>query len=302
MASISVLVRTALFVLPSIVSAMGDLGFSLGVKRSPSGSCKDTDDYRKDLDTISSLSKTIRVYAVSDCSTMEMLMPAVKEKGFKVVLGVWPTDDDHFTAEKDALKKWIPKFGTDDIHSITVGSEHLYRKDLTGDQLADKIKDVRKVLKDLGADSVKIGFADAWNRLQDGTGDPAIKESDIILANAFSYWEGQKIENATARFSENIMKALTRTKSVKSSSPFDFWVGETNWPTGGKDFGDSVPSTDNARIYWRDAICGFRTWGINVFVFEAFDEHWKPLEKDNDVESHWGVWDLDHKPKYELTC
>ena len=135
-------------------------------------------------------------------------MPAVKEKGFKVVLGIWPTDEAHFTQEKDALKKWIPKFGTDNIHSITVGSEHLYRAEFTGDQLAEKIKDVRGVLKDLGADSVKIGFADSWNKIDDGTGDPAIKESDIVLANAFSYWEGQKIDNATAKFSENIMRTL----------------------------------------------------------------------------------------------
>jgi len=51
--------------------------------------CKSTDDYKTDLDTIKILSTTIRVYATSDCETMQHLMPAVKDKGFKVVLGVW---------------------------------------------------------------------------------------------------------------------------------------------------------------------------------------------------------------------
>lgn len=35
MVLISVFMRTALFVLPTVVSATGDLGFSLGVKLSP---------------------------------------------------------------------------------------------------------------------------------------------------------------------------------------------------------------------------------------------------------------------------
>lgn len=43
-------------------------------------------------------------------------------------------------------------------------------------------------------------------------------------------------------------------------------------------------------------------WGVNVFVFEAFDEVYKPVEKDNDVEHHWGVWDQNYKPKYDLSC
>ena len=95
--------------LPTLVSAAGDIGFSLGVKRNPvrwilvclfalrdvvannfqDGACKSTDDFKTDLDTIKVLSTTIRVYAISDCDTMQNLMPAVKDKGFKAVLGVW---------------------------------------------------------------------------------------------------------------------------------------------------------------------------------------------------------------------
>ena len=43
-------------------------------------------------------------------------------------------------------------------------------------------------------------------------------------------------------------------------------------------------------------------WGVNVFVFSAFDEEWKPAEKDNSVEKHWGVFKDDGKPKYDLRC
>ncbi|PUU73678.1 glycoside hydrolase superfamily [Tuber borchii] len=302
MLSVLSIIRSTLLVLPTLVSAAGDVGFSLGVKRNPDGACKSTDDFKTDLDTIKILSTAIRVYATSDCDTMQNLMPAVKDKGFKVVLGVWPNDDAHFKLEIDTLKKFIPLYGTENIRAITVGSEHLYRKEFTGQQLAEKIKEVKKVLKELGADSLPVGFADSWNMLIGGDANPAIKESNIILANAFSYWQGQKMENATASFSDDIMQALAHVQDVKGDNVFDFWVGETNWPTGGKDFGDAVPSIENSRTYWRDAICGIRGWGVNVFVFEAFDESWKPIEKGNDVENHWGVWDANRKPKFELAC
>jgi len=102
--------------------------------------------------------------------------------------------------------RFIPLYGIENIKAITVGSEHLYRKELTGQQLAEKIQEVRKVLKELGADSLPVGFADSWNKMIEGDASPAIKESDFILANAFSYWQGQKMENATASFSDDIMR------------------------------------------------------------------------------------------------
>lgn len=104
------------------------------------------------------------------------------------------------------LFRFIPLYGIENIKAITVGSEHLYRKEFTGQQLAEKIKEVKKVLKELGADSLPVGFADSWNMLIGGDANPAINESDIILANAFSYWQGQKMENATASFSDDIMR------------------------------------------------------------------------------------------------
>lgn len=47
-------------------------------------------------------------------------------------------------------------------------------------------------------------------------------------------------------------------------------------------------------------------WDVNVFVFEAFDEPWKPdTEGDGGVsanEKHWGAMTADRRPKYNLKC
>lgn len=97
-------------------------------------------------------------------------------------------------------------------------------------------------------------------------------------------------------------EALDRVQTIKGTTDFQFWVGETNWPTGGAKFGDAVPSNDNAATYWKESVCAMLHWGVNVFVFSAFDEEWKPAEKDNSVEKHWGVFKDDGKPKYDLSC
>lgn len=97
-------------------------------------------------------------------------------------------------------------YGTDHIYAVTVGSEALYRKEFTGAGLADKINEVRTLLKTLGAGAIPVGTADSWNKLIEGDANDAIVASDIILANAFSYWQGQKQDNATHSFFDDIMR------------------------------------------------------------------------------------------------
>jgi glucan 1,3-beta-glucosidase len=72
----------------SSVVADGIIGFSLGIKN-PDGSCKNQAAYEADLATLKSTSTLIRVYAAGDCNATEHLMPAIKNYGFKVVLGIW---------------------------------------------------------------------------------------------------------------------------------------------------------------------------------------------------------------------
>ncbi|KAH8154378.1 uncharacterized protein LAJ45_02146 [Morchella importuna] len=303
MPSIISLAKVALLALPTLASAAGQMGFSLGARTNPDGADKTTTDFENDLDVIKTQSTIIRTYSVSDHGTMENIMPAVIAKNFKIVLGVWPTDDAKFEIEKETLKEFIPKFGFENIYAITVGSESLYRKELTGAKLATKINEVKDILKELGADSIPVGFADSWNMIVTSDAKPAIEASNIILANAFSYWQGQKMDNATHSFFDDIMQALSHVQEVKGSDlDWDFWVGETNWPTGGKDYENAVPSTENAATFWKESVCAMLAWGINIFVFEAFDEVFKPVEKGNDVEHHWGVWDENYKPKYDLSC
>lgn len=89
-----------------------------------------------------------------------------------------------------------------------------------------KIQDTKKAV----GSSFKVGTADSWNKYQDGTADALITGGvDILLCNAFSYWQGQKIANSTNSFFDDIMQAFGHIQTVAggpSKAP-ELWVGET---------------------------------------------------------------------------
>lgn len=288
-------------IFPSLVAADGLLGFSLGVNTN-NGDCKTTSDLVQDLKTIKegTGSTLVRTYSTSTCNTIDILLPALKETGMKAIIGVWPVD--YYDKEKTSLQDAIKTNGGDQIYAVTVGSEALYRDYLPADQLANEIKEVKSLLSNEGVD-VPVGTADSWNLLVGGGADSVIEASTIILSNAFSFWQKQEADNATQSFIDDTMQALGHVQKVKNSlSDVEFWVGETNWPSAGDAYGAAVPSLEQASTYWKSAICGIRKWGINVFVFEAFDEPFKPAEHGNVVEQHWGVFDQNRKPKWDLSC
>lgn len=199
------------------------MAFSLGVKDN-SGNCKTADEYKQDFSVLSSHSKIVRTYAVSDCNTLENLGPAAEEAGFQVMFGIWPTDEAHFGAEKEALKTFLPKISKSTVKVFTVGSEALYRDDMSASDLANAINEVKQLLseiKDKNGESykdVQVGTADSWNVLVDGGSLPAIKAADFVFANAFSYWQGQTRENASYSFVDDIMQALQTIQTAKGST------------------------------------------------------------------------------------
>jgi glucan 1,3-beta-glucosidase len=68
-----------------------------------------------------------------------------------------------------------------------------------------------------------------------GTADDVIKgKPDILLVNAFGFWQGEEIGNATHTYFDDLMQAYTHIQSVAgSTTSIELWNGETGWPSDG---------------------------------------------------------------------
>lgn len=301
----STIAATALAAAPVAMAARGSMGFALGTKEKD-GSCKNQQGYETDFKAIAGASdaKIVRGYAAHDCDFAKTALPAAKKAGFKVMLGIWPDVEESFNNDLNAIKEVANEF-QDTIYAVTVGSETLYRGNFTGEELKGKIETVKKALPK----GIKVGTADSWNKFADGTADAILGTADIILVNAFAFWQGASRENATHVYLDDMYQATTHIEKIVGGHDKmpEIWNGETGWPTAeGTDYDEAKGGLDNAKHFFQHGFCSLLDWGFNAFYFEAFDEPWKPASVgDNGKEADettWGAWTADRQQKFSLRC
>lgn len=289
-----------LLLLTAQASALTYKGFSLGANRAD-GACKYTADWKKDFQTIKSWNKgfnAVRLYACSDCNTLGKAVPAAKATGIKILVGVWATDDAHFGREKAALLSAIKAHGTDWIAAISVGSEDLYRKDISPQKLATQIYDVRGMVRQYNK-NLRVGHTDTWTAWVDGANDVVTKASDIAISNGFPYWQGVNIKDALRlkTFQNSYWDVKRRVNQVHPG--IEIWVGETGWPTKGANYKGAAATTAALQSYYNNVGCWlWKQTSASAFWFTAFDA---PLATP-EVEKHFGIADSNRKLKFGLTC
>lgn len=91
-------------------------------------------------------------------------------------ISIRPDTEASFNADTAALQSALTSEMLPHVYAITVGSEALYRKSMTAQQLLSSIQSVQKLFP-----TVKVGTADSWNLFADGTADPLIKGGVKLL-------------------------------------------------------------------------------------------------------------------------
>ncbi|KAF8534089.1 glycoside hydrolase superfamily [Trichophaea hybrida] len=277
-------------------------GFNLGAT-TETGQCKSQDQFAADFKQIKWWSKggklnfnAVKLFSTSDCNTLAQAVPAALQEGVKLWVGVWNVDDAKFGREKAALEAALQKYpdASKWLHGINVGSESLYRKEITPGKLAQQIYDVKGMVQiAYKLPNIPVGTADTWTMWVDGNNQVVAQACDVVLMNGFPYWQGASIDQGLAK----LQQAISATRqAVGYSKPFV--VGETGWPMNGSNFGAAVPSKANAQAYWKAAACWLMTTDYPWFWFSAFDEP----DKSSDVEKSFGVALPNLQLKISLKC
>jgi len=241
-----------------------------------------------DLRLLAGETHTIRTYA----STGGLKdVPAIAQKyGLNVIQGAWiggMTMAEENQAEIDQLIKVANEY-PDVIKRVIVGNEVLLRGELKPEQLLQYIRQVKKAVKQ------PVSYADVWSFYMRY---PEIaKEVDFFTVHILPYWEDEplKIEETAAHIEKNYRK-------IRESYPDKpILIGESGWPSAGRQRGWAVPSVVNEAKFIRSLVQLANKNGFDYNIVEAFNQPWKS-QLEGVVGANWGLYSADRERVFPLT-
>ncbi len=118
-----------------------------------------------------------------------------------------------------------------------------------------------------------------------------LRTLDFAMVHTYPQWEGKSLDEALPFTLENLRQvheALPETPIV---------IGEAGWATEASEFGDRANESHQAR-YVGELLAWAAEANVTTLLFEAFDEPWKGDPNDpSGAEKHWGLFDVDRRPK-----
>ena len=112
---------------------------------------------------MSSITTRVRVLSLADCVQGSLVTKAAKTLNLQVLLGMWVSQDETvFDRELDNLKTMIVSNQIDSttVLGITVGSETLYREEVTLNQLLAYRDEVKEMMVEAGLSDIPVSICD----------------------------------------------------------------------------------------------------------------------------------------------
>ena len=281
----------------------------------PGGNAEPTcDQVQQDLSMIASFTRGIRTYGSSSANHDGKCVPGIADTlGLELNMGVWVDekygDAANFAAIDDALltvcgaagagSKGCPA-GTSvhkSIKSVLVGNEYLLRVQEDKGDLVTAEKHLVSYIQYARArlpKSIEVDTSESYP-LWLVASAALFQAVDNIVWQAHPFWEGQSITTAAAGFAATHDKVVAKMKQLGITKPER--CGETGWPWGGMS-GQAVGSPANQAQYFKELNAYATKSGLQIWVFEAFDENWKATPEHSGaseglVGAQWGFWTAD---------
>ncbi|MGD8451353.1 MAG: hypothetical protein PVJ57_06000 [Phycisphaerae bacterium] len=287
--------------LPGTTIRVGDdplLGLAYGAFRQherPEGLQPTLEEIREDLEILKAILSSpprIRIYSATRGSGFAATEAA--GRGFQVTLGAWIGKDAE--ANREEIRALINIANSYPLAAAIVGNEAIWRKDVSPDELAGMILQVKEALPE----GVLVGTAELSETWMTEEAKVVADASEVLLVHVHPYWDKESVEQAAAA-------VFDRYDDVAQAYPSKVVIiGETGWPSAGQIEGKAVPSPDYQEAFMVDFAKRNAERRIATFFFSAFDEPWKgagerppdeaiasagyggnPIE--GDTGAHWGV-------------
>lgn len=234
-----------------------------------------------DLALLAERFQCIRTYSMTG---LEAIPQLARKHGLKVMLGAWVNANPVDTEKEVDLLIAAANANPDVVSAVIVGNEALLRKEVTGTRLAELIAKVKRQVK------VPVTYADVWEFwLQHPQVAP---EVDFLTMHLLPYWEDDPrgIDDALAHVAD--VRRVFGTRFA----PKDILIGETGWPSEGRQRETAVPSRANEARFIRGFVAMAESNGWRYNLIEAFDQPWKRAS-EGAVGGYWGLYDADRQDK-----
>ncbi|MCB5206412.1 glycoside hydrolase family 17 protein [Methylovorus mays] len=236
----------------------------------------------RDLELLAKRSECVRIYSVSQ--GLDYVPEAAARLGLKVLMGAWIGADKIENDREVALAIKLANEYPQAIRAMVIGNEVLLRKEQTAEQLKAYFDQVK------AATHVPITYADVWEFwLKHKELESSV---DFVTVHVLPYWEDdpQPIERA-------ISHATGVMQRLQASFSKPLLIGETGWPSVGRQRNGSKPSLLNQAEYIRAFVSTAQHNGWQYNVIEAMDQPWK-RELEGAVGGYWGLYTTDLEPKF----
>lgn len=234
-----------------------------------------------DLALLATRFECIRTYSMTG---LDALPDLARKHGLKLMIGAWVNSNPVDTEQEVELLIKSANANPDVVSAVIVGNEALLRKEVTGAQLARLINKVKSQVKQ------PVTYADVWEFwLKHPEVAPAV---DFLTIHLLPYWEDDP---------SNIDVALRHVADVRQVfdhkfAPKDVMIGETGWPSEGRQRETAVPSRVNEAKFIRGFVAMAEQEGWRYNLIEAFDQPWK-RGSEGAVGGYWGLLDADRQDK-----
>lgn len=238
-----------------------------------------------DLALLSKRFECLRTYSVTG---LEHLPELARKHGLKLIIGAWVSRNPQDTAiEIEGLVR-MANANPDVVTAAIVGNEALLRKEVTPRQLIALIEQVKARIEQ------PVTYADVWEFwLKHLEIVPAV---DFVTIHLLPYWEDNPagIDDALAEV------AKVRVAFGNAFAPKEILIGETGWPSEGRQRETALPSLVNQATFIRGFVAMAEQNGWRYNLIEAFDQPWKRVS-EGAVGGYWGMYDADRQDKSILS-
>jgi exo-beta-1,3-glucanase (GH17 family) len=238
-----------------------------------------------DLAALSRRFGCVRTYSVS--GGLDAVPTLARKHAMSVLLGIWLSREARDNAQELSRGIDVANANRDVVTAVIVGNEVLLRGELPQEALAADIVRVK------AATGLPVTYADVWEFwLKYPKIAPAVS---FVTIHILPYWEDEPVAVADAVAHVGAI----RERMQRAIPDRDILIGETGWPSEGRQRWGAIPSVVNQARFFREFLNWAEPAGVRYNLIEAFDQPWK-RELEGTVGGYWGLYDRDLAEKFPL--